>query len=83
MVNYSNSTNSAYSTRPLKANYMFTEKPEHYGRNRLLAEKTYAKPATLADGSAGAVMHYGRSVIVLSENEAHKLIASLLEALSE
>ena len=81
-MTHPNSANSTHSTNPLEAKTMFTEKAEHYGRNRLLAEKTYAKPATLADGSTGAVMHHGRNIIVLSENEAHKLIASLLEALS-
>lgn len=62
---------------------MFTEKLEHFGRNRQLAERSYVKPATLANGSDGVVIHHGRTPIVLSADEAEGLIAAVRGVLDE
>lgn len=55
----------------------FTEQLDQYGYNRRLAAKANTQPAIMADGSNGLVLFHAKSVIVLTADEAKRLIADM------
>lgn len=52
----------------------FTEQLDQYGYNRRMAERATIRPAIMADDSNGVVFRHGRSVIVLTADEANRLM---------
>jgi len=61
---------------------IFNEQLDQYGYNRRLAARAAVRPAVMADDSKGLVLNHGRSVIVLSADEANRLITEMQEALT-
>lgn len=60
----------------------FIEQLDQYGYNRRLAERSSAQKAVMADGSNGLVLRHGRSVIVLTADEAMKVIGEMQEVMA-
>lgn len=52
----------------------FTEQLDQYGYNRRMADRASVSPAVMADDTNGLVLRHGRSVIVLTADEAERLI---------
>lgn len=61
----------------------FTEQLDQYGYNRRMADRATVQPAAMADDSNGLVFRHGRSVIVLTADEANRLIIEMQEVLSD
>lgn len=59
----------------------FTEQLDQYGYNRRLAARATVQRASMADDSNGLVLFHGRSVIVLTADEAARLISEMQEVL--
>lgn len=57
----------------------FIEQLDQYGYNRRMAERASVQKAIMADGGNGLVLRHGRSLIVLTADEAANLIGEMQE----
>lgn len=58
---------------------MFTEQRDKFALNRRLADSMRVRPALIADGSTGIVIHHGNNLVVLTHDEALTLANTIVD----